>query len=229
MKMLLLRPARPTAAGHARRQPVVRTRGRKYGPILEDKPLSIRRDLVISGPNASGKSRWLAKLDAKAAEVWPDREKIHLRATEPLQRWYDDARVIAMAAASGRTWSKLPAYQKIDALIDWVKQNRVVLLLDDAHKLTGRKLDITLQLCREANHIVIGTFAENSLPMSLRMLMDRRNPQHISLKSDAAYDATSMGIWLMIIIALGSGWWQLAAVLGGMKVLAGGRRASRQT
>jgi hypothetical protein len=56
-----------------------------------------------------------------------------------------------------------------------------VLLLDDAHKLTGRKLDVVLQLCRECSRLVIGTWSEQSLPMSLRMLLDRRDPQRIHL------------------------------------------------
>jgi len=104
-----------------------------------------------------------------------------------------------------------------------------VLILDDAHKLAGRKLDLAIQLARAAGILVTGTFAENSLPMSLRLLVDSRQPQRINLTSEAAYDVTAMGIWLVIIIALGAGWWQLAAVMGGMKVLAGGRRAARQT
>lgn len=227
--MLLCRPAGKRADGRQRRVPVVRERSRKYGPVLEDRTLSIKKDLLISGPNSSGKTRWIAKLADKSAEIWPDREKIHLRALEPLQRWYEDPRVIAHARAAGRDWPKLKAYERVDALLEWVGQNKVVLLLDDAHKLAGRKLDIAIQLCRAATQLVIGSFAENSLPMSLRMLVDAREPQRISLASDAAYDATAMGIWLVIIIALGAGWWQLAAVMGGMKVLAGGRRAARQT
>lgn len=229
MKMLLMRPGKPSASGAARRWPLVRTRNRKYGAVLEDKLLSVRRDLVISGPNASGKSRWLAKFDAKATEIWPKREKMYLRATEPLQRWCEDPRIAAHASAKGAVWAKLKAYERIDALIDWVKTNKVVIILDDAHKLAGRKLDIAIQLCRAATQLVIGTFAENSIPMSLRMLIDGRDPQRISLSSDAAYDVTSFGIWLLILVALGAGWWQLAAVMGGMKVLGGGRRAARQT
>jgi hypothetical protein len=37
-----------------------------------------------------------------------------------------------------------------------------------------------------------------------------------------------MALWLLIIVALGAGAWQVAAALGGMKVLGSGRRASKQ-
>ena len=149
--------------------------------------------------------------------------------TEPLQRWCEDDRVIAWAEKHhGRPWARLRAFERADALIHWVHDSKAVLLLDDAHKLTGRKLDVVLQLCRECSRLVIGTWSEQSLPMSLRMLLDRRDPQRIHLHSEAAYDVTNLVIWLLMIAALGIGWWQLAAVLAGMKVLAGGRRAARQ-
>jgi hypothetical protein len=61
------------------------------------------------------------------------------------------------------------------------------------------------------------------------MLIETRDPQKISLKSEAAYDVTSVFMWMLILTALIAGWWQLAAIMGGMKVLAGGRRASKQT
>ena len=226
--MLLCRPVTRHSSGAPKRVPVVRERARKYGRVLEEKLLSIRRDVLITGPNQSGKSRWLAKLNDKAEEIWIGREKIYLRATEPLQRWAEDPRVIKAVTGSGRDWSRLKAYERVDALIAWVRSTRAVIILDDAHKLSGRKLDITLQLCRDAGVLVVGAFEENSIPMSLRMLIDKRDPQRVSLSSDAAYDVTSLAMWLAILAAIGAGWWQLAMVMGGMKVLAGGRRAARQ-
>lgn len=229
MHMLLMRPNGKWTDGTTRRVPIVRERARKYGPILDERVLSVRKDLLIAGANASGKTRWLAKLNDKAAEIWAKQQKIFLRATEPLQRWCEDGRVIAWAEKHhGRPWARLRAFERADALVHWVHDNQAVLLLDDAHKLTGRKLDIVLQLCRECGRLVIGTWSEQSLPMSLRLLLERRDPQRIHLHSDAAYDVTNLLIWLLMIAALGIGWWQLAAVLAGMKVLAGGRRAARQ-
>lgn len=228
MLMLMIRPAGKLVNGAARRVPVVRKRERKFGPILEERVLSIKKDMLISGPNSSGKTRWLQKLDDKGGEVWSGREKLFLRAMEPLQRWYEDGRVEAHAVSQGKNWTKLRSYERLDVLLDWVKSAKVVLLLDDAHKLAGRKLDVAIQLCRAAAVLVVGTFAEQATPMSLRMLIDAREPQKVMLKSEAAYDATALVLWLLILAALFAGWWQLAAVVGGMKVLAGGRRAARQ-
>ena len=228
MRMLLLRPARRPVSGAAKRVPVVRDRVRKYGRVTREQCLSIRRDVLITGPNQSGKSRWLAKLEGGGDDIWIERERIYLRATEPLQRWSEDSRVAKAVIGAGRDWSKLRAYERIDALIAWVRDNKAVVILDDAHKLSGRKLDITCQLAREAGVLVTGAFDENSIPMSLRMIIDKRDPQRIPLSSDAAFDVTNLAMWLAILAAIGAGWWQLAMVMGGMKVLAGGRRAARQ-
>ena len=229
MQMLLTRPAGKLANGAQRRVPIVRERARKYGPILREQALSIRQDVLITGPNASGKSRWLAKLDDKGEEIWTGRERVYLRATEPLQRWYEDPRIVAMVREEGKDWDKLKSYERVDALVRWVRKTRAVVLLDDAHKLAGRKLDIALQIARDAGRLITGAFAENSIPMSLRLLIDKREPQRVGLASDAAYDVTNLAMWLGILAAIGAGWWQLAAVMGGMKVLAGGRRAARQS
>lgn len=229
MQMLMLRPHGQRLNGTTRRVPIVRERGRKFGPILSERALSVRQDLLITGANSSGKTRWLAKLDDKAPEVWPGREKIFIRAMEPVQRWYSDERVAAFVVSKGKSWDKLKAYERIDALIEWVKSTRAVVLLDDAHKLAGRKLDIAIHLCREAGRLVVGAWAENNISMSLRMLIDKRDPQRVPLDSEAAYDVTQLAMWLIILIATSAGWWQLAAAIGGMKVLAGGRRAARQT
>jgi len=229
MLMLLLRPSGRLVSGAARRVPIVRRRERKYGRVLEERILSIRRDVLISGPNASGKTRWLHKLEEKAGEVWTGKDKLFIRAMEPMQRWYEDPRIEAHAANKGKTWAKLKSYEKMDFLLDWVRSKKIVLLLDDAHKLAGRKLDISIQLCRAAAVLVVGAFAEQPIPMSLRMLIDTPDPQKIMLKSEAADDATTVVMWLIILIAMMAGWWQLAAIIGGMKVLAGGRRAAKQS
>ena len=229
MRMLMIRTAGKLRDGRTRRVPIVRERSRKFGPVLHEQVISIKRDLLITGPNASGKTRWLARLEEKGAEVWTNKPRIYLRALEPLGRWYEDPRVIQRAESQKLTWAKLKTFEKVEALIQWCAAEKPVLLLDDGHKLAGRKLDIAIRLCREAGILVVATFEEQSLPMSLRMLLDKRNPQRVSLKSEAAYDVTSLALWLVILASLGAGWWQLAAAVGGMKVLGGGRRASKQS
>jgi hypothetical protein len=102
-------------------------------------------------------------------------------------------------------------------------------MLDDTHKLSGRKLAIATR-CADTAHVVISTTtSEQATPITLRLLLDKRGPTRVDLNSEAAYDSTSVLLWLTILVSLGAGAWQLAAVLGGLKFLAGGRGASKQS
>lgn len=227
MLMLMCRSAGHNADGSKRRMPLVRERARKFGPVLSEKPISVRRDVLIVGPNASGKTRWLDKLAAHGADLWQKKEVLYLRAVEPLQQWVEDPRVVAHVKAQGREWQRLRQFERVEALAEWIKTG-VVLVFDDVHKLAGRKLDLALRMARDCAVFVAGAWSEQSIPMSLRMLIDRRDPQRVHLSSDAAYDATTVLMWLFMLSTIAVGWWELAAVVGATKVLAGGRRAAKQ-
>ena len=229
MKMLILR------TGHARRTlracvPIVRTKTRKYGAVLDEHWLSTKRDLMIIGANAAGKTRWLLRLYGQAAHIWKDKPALLLRAVDPIGAWSADPRIAQyMEATSKLPWAKTKCWERSEWLIRWVEHTHAVLLLDDAHLLAGRKLDIAKRLAQVAGRIVTGASQESRIPINLRMTLMARDPAIESLKTEAAYDATSLVLWLMILAALGAGAWQLAAILGGMKFLGRGPRAARQS
>ena len=68
---------------------------------------------------------------------------------------------------------------------------------------------------------------ENRLAPNLRPVIERREPQRTRLKTDASYDATSAAVWIMMLLALGAGWWEISLVLGGLKMLGNGRNSAR--
>jgi hypothetical protein len=208
---------------------VIRTRGYKYGPILEETVLSCRNDVLISGPNSSGKTRWLDKFYAHAGEVWRNQQAIYIRAVDPMQKWYNDVRLELYAAELGKSWSKLKHFERLDMLIAWVKHVKPVFILDDAHRLAGKKLDAVLQIARAAGRVISTTFAEQRTPITLRMALDLRAPQKVQLASEAPYDYTSILMWLVVIASLFAGMWQLSAIILSMKVLAHGKRTSKQS
>lgn len=229
MKMLILR------TGHARQQqracvPIVRTKTRKYGAVLDEHWISTKRDLMVIGANAAGKTRWLLRLHGEAARIWKDKPALLLRAVDPIGAWSSDPRVREyMETTSQLPWSKAKCWERSEWLIRWVAHTHAVLLLDDAHLLAGRKLDIAKRLVPVAGRIISGASQESRIPINLRLALMDRHPAIEALKSEAAYDATAIFLWLMILAALGAGAWQLAAILGGFKVLGRGPRAARQT
>lgn len=229
MKMLILRNGRPTDAGDKTVVPIVRTKNRKYGLVLDEHWLSVRRDVMIVGANAAGKTRWLMRLHASAETIWRQ-PAILLRAINPIGSWMGDPRVVAyMEKSADASWAKLKCWERTDWLVRWVEATRAVVLIDDAHLLAGRKLDIVKRLALVAGRVITGASGESRIPINLRMTLLARDPYIESLKTDAAYDMTAVFMWLVILCCLFAGAWQLAAVLGGMKMLGRGSRAARQS
>lgn len=236
MHILMLRPERTRADGTRVRKPLVRVRGRKYGPVLSDTVLSIKRDLAIYGPAQSGKTRWLTKLHAGSAAVWSaKREVIYLRTVDPLGAWCEDPRIAkhcderAAKDSTFRPWAKLRAFERSAALVEWVAHTRAVLLLDDVHLATGRKADTIRQLIGVCSVAVYSASEPQRIPISLRTLLQRRDPQEVDLKSEAAYDVTGAFFWFLILLSAAAGAWPVATALGGLKVMSGGRRAAKQS
>ena len=124
-------------------------------------------------------------------------------------------------------WKTLKTHQRSELLPDYCKDTGAVLLLDDAHKLTGRKLQIARQCVLAARLFVLTASEEQRIPPSLRSVVMRRDPQIFRLDSDVAYVATALLMWFFIVVCLAAGWWEVGAVLGGLKLLGTGRRSAR--
>lgn len=229
--MLLLRP-RSKSDGRKRqgRVPVHRVRGRKYGPIVHEQTLKTRQDLAIYGPHSAGKSRWIAKLHAGAADIWMDWPALLIRGMDPITQWIDQPEVAAWhdRRPGVQPWAKLPQHARLEALICWTQEFGAVLLIDDAHRLSGRKADLVLRLVGAARIVVHSASEETRIGQSLRLALARRSPQIVRLSSEAAYDYTSALTWLMCLIAAACGAWPVAVAIGGLKMAARGSRAAKQ-
>lgn len=207
--------------------PLVRERRRKYGEIVSESALSTKRDVLITGANSSGKSRWLARYEENSAAIWPGRVVVVLRAVNPLMSWYDNDQMRAWAKSKSINWGALSAHGRAEMLPRWIADVGAVVLLDDGHKLTGRKADLFLAVARSARVLLVSASDLVRIPLTVRLAVQARNPQVVRLSSDAPYDTTAMVVWLMTIIALGSGAYMIAALLGGMNMLGKGARAAK--
>jgi hypothetical protein len=230
MLYLKLRKGR-TRNGETRRSvvPIVRRKTRKYGQVLDERALSVKKDWLVTGANASGKSRWLGRLYGEAPGIWKQRPTIYLRAVAPLSAWGEDERVKTWCEKAGHAWSKLRVWERVEKLVAWIEEHRAVVLLDDAHLMTGRKADIALRCVRVAGLVVTSASAEGRIPITLRLALQGREPERVHLDSDAPYDITPVLAWMLVVMAAAAGAWPLAAAIGGMTMLGRGARAAKQT
>lgn len=248
MRFLKLKKhCKPRPDGTTIYNPLIVDAPRRFAPQKDRKEttLSKKKCQLILGAHDSGKSRWLSRLYKKTPEIWSRSkvEPVFLGALQPVGSWVDhrgcgswhtqqETAAAAAAAAENadyivQEWQKMNQQQKAVRLAEYVAATGAVLFIDDAHKLTGRKLEIARQCVISAKIWIIACNQENRLSPSLRGIVERRDPQRTKLATDAAYDATTVIMWLMMAAAMGVGWWEAALVLGGLKMLGNGRRAAK--
>lgn len=217
-------------------------KSRKYGKVLSEESISRKRPVLVTGAHDSGKTRWLSRLHEHAQGIWGAKHKaepLWLGALRPLAAWCDAPPVVdwwessrkreeqTEAEAARKPWAKLKQWERAEVLPDYCRDTGAVLFIDDAHKLSGRKLQIA-RLCALAARIyVVSATEEQRIAPNLRTVLMRRDPQTYRLDTEAAYDATNLFMWLVIVSCMAAGFWEGALVLGGLKALGSGRRASR--
>ena len=125
-------------------------------------------------------------------------------------------------------YAKIPAWKRCELLPKYLRATRAALFVDDAHKLTGRKLVIAKECIDRAHRVVLACNDENRLSPSIRRPFLETKPQEIRLTSEVAYDATHVLVWLFVALAMFAGSPELAALIGVFELMKGGRRASKQ-
>jgi hypothetical protein len=239
MRYLKLRTnTKPRACGLASVTPLIVDAPRKFAKQKKETPLQRKRCQLITGAHDCGKSRWLNRLHEGWKPIWGAKVKsspVYLGALQPVSTWTDqlhvenwfDRQPSVDATRPNRKWQSLNQQQRADQLEHYLAATGALLFIDDAHRLTGRKLQIA-RLCLISSKIwLVASAAENRLPPNVRPIIERRDPQRIKLSTDASYDATSTLMWGMVFVALVIGWWEVSLVLGGLKMLGSGRRAAR--
>lgn len=240
----LRRDKRPRKNGTNPVTPVIVDSPRKFAPDSERKQefMSVKRCHLITGAHDSGKTRWLTRLREEWRGIWGAKishEPIYLGGLSPVSSWtdadhvadwHDEAeskRLIDDDTYRPRYWNKLNQQKKAELLPAYLRDTKAVLFVDDAHRLSGRKLQIARECVIAANTWVMTASQENRLAPNLRPVVERRDPQRTRLNTDASYDATGAAVWIMMLLALGVGWWEITLVMGGLKMLGSGRTSSR--
>lgn len=217
--------------------PLFITKHKKYGTVASEEPISVKRDIMVTGAHDSGKTRWLTRLYDQSAKIWTKSKSpaIWLGALRPLGAWSDQQQLIDWWVEKVSTdpvnyepWAKVPAWRRQELIPDYLRETGAVLFIDDAHKLSGRKLQLARLCAMSAKICVVSATEEQRIAPNLRSALLKRDPQIFRLDSEVAYDATKPLVWLIAFIALGAGWWEISLVLSGLQALAGGRRSSKQ-
>ncbi len=209
---------------------------RKYGATISEQVISVKKPILVTGAHDSGKTRFIKRLYDDERAIYGAKIKypaVWLGALRPLSSWTDMEALTAWFESDGKTnpkkllWSSLKAYEKAERLADYVAQTKAVVFLDDAHKLTGRKLQIARECIMAATIYVMSASDEQRIPPNLRGLVLKRDPQVFRLSSDVSYDMTAPLMYMAMLFFVVIGFYEVSVVLGGLKYLASGSRATR--
>lgn len=210
-------------------------KNRKYGTQIAEQNISVKRPVLVTGAHDSGKTRFLKRLYTDERAIYGAKIKypaVYLAALNPLTKWASmDELELWFATSKANTkkiaWSSLKQYEKIEQLPNYISETKAVVFVDDAHKLSGRKLQIARECVMSANIYVLSTSDIQRIPPNLRGIVLRRDPQIFALATEASYDMTQPLMWLAMLFFVLIDFWEVSVVLGGLKYLSTGSRATR--
>lgn len=224
--------------GGKSRQPCFVTKDRKYGRMVEQEYIKITSPVLLTGLHGSGKSRNLSKLYENERAIWGAKilhPGLYFAAQIPLAELLDRPQVIDWyetqnSEAPGHTeFKKLKPHGKQQVFINYIKQTGCVVFIDDAHKLTGRKLQFINQCVQAAKIFVMTTTLEQRIPPSLRLhVLKRRGLQTFSQKTDLSYDATNILIWLIAAMLFIGGFYEMGIFLAALRAIASGNKTAKE-
>lgn len=111
-----------------------------------------------------------AWVDTPALASWWDHQQQHEAAQDPTR--------------TRKPWKQLKQHDRAEVLPLYCADTKALLFIDDAHKLTGRKLQLARECLLASRLFVISASEEQRIPPNLRNVILRKEPQIFRLDSD---------------------------------------------
>ena len=172
-----------------RSQPELRRQVNYGGNVIENKIISKKTNLLITGSHHSGKTKAITRLFEHSQDIWESQikpyaftknvkaltqnkpvltygeavadwiypEAVFLGGNDPLSKWTDHDAMANWWDENNpeQPFKKIPAWKRAEIIAKYLRATRAVLFVDDAHKLTGRKLMIAKECIERAFRVVI--------------------------------------------------------------------------
>jgi hypothetical protein len=216
------------ANGAPKIYPTIDEKQNRWSRRTDRKRLTTKGTHLLEGSATSGKTKWLMRLHQNHSLIWDKSPCAFLSTRQPIGQWTSIPPFVDYVSTKGKDHQKLKQWEREEFFLLWFNETKPVLLLDDAHLLSGRKMQLAALCVPLARSIVATATAETRIPVHLRLPLQSRNPEIHKLKSAAPADLTRVLMWLLTLVSLGAGAWQVAAALGGLNLLSSGSRSSKQ-
>ncbi|EAI5755530.1 hypothetical protein AB5P07_001850 [Campylobacter coli] len=192
-----------------------------------DKPketyISKKSDILITGINASGKSKRLNSFLQNAKDLWKKEHVIFFHATDSLSEIFhrnldndDETKRLIYGENANLNLENLDTsknYLKIIALVE--KSKNSTLIIDDLDKLNGKKLEMAKELLRNCKRFIATAKDEISINKTIGGILKsrRKKLEIVSLSSKASIDATNALLVLFVLALFATGLYELALLV----------------
>jgi hypothetical protein len=206
----------------------------KMGKVLAEKSISTKKSVLVCGKAASGKTRWIKRMVENSPQIWrkitvpvifmsSDETIAEWREIPSIKKWWEKEN-------PEKEWKKQLPHEKKKVILDYVSQNWTIIFIDNIESLAGRKLNLVKDVLTQSKSKiwVCSTIAENRINPSLRNFITKSNPQIFTLNSPVSYDATNAVTAVVCAIFVIVGWYQVAIMLAGLKMLSRGMFSTKQ-
>ncbi|EKP0101043.1 hypothetical protein P1Z09_001885 [Campylobacter coli] len=185
--------------------------------------ISKKSDILITGINASGKSKRLNSFLQNAKDLWKKEHVIFFHATDSLSEIFhrnldndDEAKRLIYGENANLNLENLDTsknYLKIIALVE--KSKNSTLIIDDLDKLTGKKLEMAKELLRNCKRFIATAKDEISINKTIGGILKsrRKKLEIVSLSSKASIDATNALLVLFVLALFATGLYELALLV----------------
>ncbi|EAL3379173.1 hypothetical protein A9L79_07645 [Campylobacter coli] len=192
-----------------------------------DKPketyISKKSDILITGINASGKSKRLNSFLQNVKDLWKKEHVIFFHATDSLSEIFhrnldndDETKRLIYGENANLNLENLDTsknYLKIIALVE--KSKNSTLIIDDLDKLNGKKLEMAKELLRNCKRFIATAKDEISINKTIGGILKsrRKKLEIVSLSSKASIDATNALFVLFVLTLFATGLHELALLI----------------
>ncbi|ELQ9473728.1 hypothetical protein R3F85_001824 [Campylobacter coli] len=185
--------------------------------------ISKKSDILITGINASGKSKRLNSFLQNAKDLWKKEHVIFFHATDSLSEIFhrnldndDETKRLIYDENANLNLENLDTsknYLKIIALVE--KSKNSTLIIDDLDKLNGKKLEMAKELLRNCKRFIATAKDEISINKTIGGILKsrRKKLEIVSLSSKASIDATNALLVLFVLALFATGLYELALLV----------------
>ncbi len=201
---------------------VLRIKKKKYAKKCKEIYISKKKNILITGLEAAGKSKELGKIINKKEELFKNKKHLLLNAKDSFSTWYNtnittkDINKMLEAIEDEEEKEELEKNLKKPHVKEFTLINRAenaIIFIDDIDMLQGKKLEMVKNIIRVAYIVIATAKEETAVNKTIMFLLKKKGVTTVELSTESSYDATNMLFVVFIVAMLISGQYELAMLV----------------